>query len=136
MNIYKCMTGTKKLAISQVVMGTNYMQMQRFKDAEKYFEESIEISKRLTIHFRSDASPQYQHSVFQFRPVSGMHSRRPACFEQRRMVQVKLLYQLALHADQRVFKSAKQKRPCSIIKRTGGIKENGNKHYERNKYYL
>ncbi|PRS11522.1 aspartate phosphatase [Bacillus paralicheniformis] len=52
MNIYKMHDGyEKKLAISQVVMGTNYMQMQRFKDAEKYFEESIEISKKIDDSF-------------------------------------------------------------------------------------
>ncbi|MEC3608644.1 aspartate phosphatase [Bacillus glycinifermentans] len=48
MNIYKMYDGyKKKLAISQVVMGTNYMQMQRFEDAEEYFAKSIEISKEI-----------------------------------------------------------------------------------------
>ncbi|MFN2747762.1 tetratricopeptide repeat protein [Bacillus sp. z60-18] len=52
MNIYSMHDGyEKKLAISMVVMGTNYMQMQRFQDAEGYFQKSIEISKEIDDSF-------------------------------------------------------------------------------------
>ncbi|MGR3205569.1 hypothetical protein ACSYGW_04140 [Bacillus glycinifermentans] len=55
MNIYKMYDGyKKKLAISQVVMGTNYMQMQRFKALKTQRNTSrnrLKFQRRLAIHF-------------------------------------------------------------------------------------
>ncbi|KAA6453242.1 Rap family tetratricopeptide repeat protein [Bacillus swezeyi] len=51
-NIYKGHKGyEKKLAISMVVMATNYMHMGRYNDAEAYYDRAISISKELNDHF-------------------------------------------------------------------------------------
>ncbi|MED1018320.1 Rap family tetratricopeptide repeat protein [Bacillus atrophaeus] len=52
MNIYKVHEEyKKKLAVSLVVMATNYMHMNRFQEAEEYFTQSIEISKEIEDSF-------------------------------------------------------------------------------------
>ncbi|MDA1477152.1 Rap family tetratricopeptide repeat protein [Bacillus changyiensis] len=52
MTIFKMHEGyEKRLAVSLVVMGANYMHIERFKEAEHYFKESIKISEKIADPF-------------------------------------------------------------------------------------